>query len=43
MSPSLEYVRSFVEFGKDCDQNGERMSKDDEKLPYLHQVTKKLF
>ena len=29
--------------GKDCDQNGDRMSKKDEKLPYLHKVTKKYF
>ena len=28
---------------KDCDRNGDRMSKNDEKLPYLHLATKKLF
>ena len=31
----------FVIFSKDCGQNGDRMSKNDEKLPYLHEVTKK--
>ena len=36
-------IFKFVGFIKDCDQNGDRMSKNDGKLPYLHWVTKKLF
>ena len=30
-------------FSKDFDQNGDRMFKNDEKLPYLHKLTKKMF
>ena len=26
----------FVGFSKDCDQDGDKMSKINEKLPYLH-------
>ena len=33
----------FCRIGKDFDHNGDRMSKNDEKLPYLHLVTKKYF
>ena len=29
--------------GKNCGQIGDRMSDNDEKLPCLHQVTKKYF
>ena len=29
-------VRRVCRIGKDCDRNGDRMSKKDEKLPYLH-------
>ena len=29
--------------GKDCGQIGDRMSDNKEKLPFLHQVTKKYF
>ena len=37
--------RSLVNLSdwKDCDQNGDRMPKNDEKLPFLHWVTKKNF
>ena len=36
-------ISKFCWIGKDCDQNGERMSKNDEKMPYLHKVTRKYF
>ena len=36
-------VVKFLGFSKDCEQNGDKMSKSDEKLPYLHWVTCKLF
>ena len=29
-------ISQFCRFGKDCDQNGDRMSENDEKLPYWH-------
>ena len=33
----------FCWIGKDCDRNVDRMSKNDEKFPYLHYMTKKYF
>ena len=36
-------ISRACQIGKDCDQNGDRMSKNDEKLQYLHLVTKKYF
>ena len=29
-------ISQFCQIGKDCDQNGDRMSEKDEKVPYLH-------
>ena len=29
------FMSKFVRFSKACDQKGDRMSKNDEKLPYL--------
>ena len=36
-------MSQFCWIGKDCDQNGDRKSKNGEKLPYLNWVTKKYF
>ena len=32
----------FVGSSKSCDQNGDRVSRNNKKLPYLHLVTKKV-
>ena len=29
-------INQFCKFGKDCDRNADRLSKNDEKLQYLH-------
>ena len=36
----MKIISQFCWIGKDCDQNGDRMPKNDEKLPYLYLVTK---
>ena len=38
----LKIISQLCRIGKDCDQNSDRMSENDEKLPYLHQVTKSI-
>ena len=37
----IKIISQFCRIGKDCDRNGDGMSKNNEKLPYLHKVTKK--
>ena len=32
----IKIISQFCRIGKDCDQNSDRMSENDEKLPYLH-------
>ena len=32
----IKIISQFCRIGKDCDQNGDRMSKNDENLPHLH-------
>ena len=36
-------IGQFCRIRKDCDHNGDRMSKKNEKLPYLPYVTKEVF
>ena len=36
-------ISQFCWIGKDFGQNGDRLSKNEEKLPYLHLVTKAYF
>ena len=37
------FLCQFCRIGKDSNRNGDRMSDNDEKLPYLQWVTKKCF
>ena len=34
-TPKVE-ISQFCQISKDCDQNADRMSKNDENLPYVH-------
>ena len=36
-------ISQFCRIGKDCSWNGNRLSKNFEKLPYLHKITKGRF
>ena len=36
-------ISQLCRIGKDCDRHADRMSKNDEKLPYFHKVTKKCY
>ena len=37
------FIFQFCRIGKDCYWNVNRLSKNNEKLPYLHKITKKKF
>ena len=39
----IKIIRQICRISKDCDQNGDRMSKNNVKLAYLHKATKKYF